>query len=33
MDQDQHTLLADPAGTFGSYFRFTDRDVTDLIAQ
>lgn len=33
VDQDQHTLLADPAGTFGSYFRFTDRDVTDLITQ
>lgn len=33
LDQDQHTLLADPAGTFGSCFRFTDRHVTDLIAQ
>jgi len=29
--QDQRTLLADPAGTFGSCFRFTDRHVTDLI--
>jgi hypothetical protein len=33
LDQDEHTLLADPAGTFGSYFRFTDKSVSGLIAQ